>query len=151
MTVWLGKIEGDGRLNFGEYNAANIRDYGKKHAGTPIRLETAVNPVSSEMRGYYFGALMPFLRTLVPEWNSLSNDELHEVLKTAFNYFEAYNPLSGRRENFGQSIMSGDRQNKKAMEYIMRIGDWVTTNYQQSMPDPEIYKKFRDSAPTLDE
>lgn len=148
MTVWLGKTEGD-QINFGEHNARNIKDWCKKHPGAPVRLETAVNPVSQEMRGYYFGALLPFLRVLVPEWGILSNDELHEVLKKAFNFFDAYNPLSKRNERFGQPIMSNDRQNKKAMEYVMRIAEWVETNYQQTMPDPEQYKKFRDSAPSL--
>lgn len=149
MTVWTGKLEGDGKLNFGEHNAINIRKFGKEHPGTPVRLDTAVNPVSAEMRGYYFGAFLPFLRKLIPEWKDATNDELHEILKTEFNSFEAYNPFSKQKEKFGQSIMSNDRQNKKAMEFIMRIADWVSTNYQQTMPDPELYKKFRDSAPHL--
>jgi hypothetical protein len=103
------------------------------------------------MRGYYFGALLPFLRTLVPQWEDVSNDELHEILKKAFNFFEAYNPVSKRKERFGYSVMAGGKENKKAMEYIMRISDWVETNYQQTLPNSEDFKKWRDSGELKDE
>lgn len=150
MTAWIGKVEGTG-INFGDYNTAAMKEWCKKNPGAPVRLETALNPVSQEMRGYYFGPYMSWLRTLVPEWKELKGDELHEVLKKAFNYFEAWNPLTKRNERFGQSVMADDRRNKLAMEYLMRISDWAMENYGQSPPDPETYKKWRDSSPLAGE
>jgi len=63
------------------------------------------------MRGYMFGAVIPFLKRIVPDWQSLTNDQVHEILKKNFNYFEAFNPVTKRVERYGQSIMSKiDRQ-----------------------------------------
>lgn len=147
---WIGKVKGD-QIDFGEYNRNLIQKWCKEHPESVVRLETVINPVSAEMRGYYFGALIPFLKTLITEWISLTNDQIHEILKKQFNFFEGYNAVSKRKERFGQSIMSTDSQNRKAMEYIMRIGDWVSENYQQSLPDPEQFKKWRDSGILLNE
>ena len=141
--LWILKEEG-GQPRMTDWQKADIADYCKQHPKATFRLEPSKNPVSDEMRGYYYGAVLPFLRTLVPEWEKLSDDNLHEICKKNFNFFEAWNPITKRKERYGQSIMALDRQNQKAMEYLMRIADWVMENYAMSMPDPEDYKRFRD-------
>lgn len=146
--VWVLEQK-EKRLAMTDWQKADFTDYCKAHPGAIFRLEPQANPVSDNMRGYYYGAAMPFLRSLVPQWENIKDDELHEILKKAFNYFEAYNPVTKRNERYGMSVMSSDKQNKKAMEYMERIADWVLENYGQHMPSPEDYKEWRDSAKLL--
>ncbi len=138
-----------GGFDFGsDYNAARFREYMRLNEGKQVKIEAYANPVSDEMRGYMFGAVLPFLRQISPDaWAGMNDDQIYEVLKKNFNYFEAYNPLTKRKERFGQSVMNTSCKNVKAMEFIERIGDWVMENYGQSLPDPEEYKQWRDGAP----
>lgn len=140
----------EGGLDFGsEYNRIRFNQYLKDNPGKRVKIEKYENPVSDEMRGYMFGAVIPFLRQISPDtWTGMTDEQIYEILKKNFNYFEAYNPLTKRTERFGQSVMNTSCKNKKAMEFIQRIGDWVEENYNQTLPDPEEYKRFRDSAPT---
>lgn len=135
-----------GKLFFEPYNQIRLNDFAKKNEGKKFRLEMVKSRVSDEMRGYYFGAIIPFIKSIVGEWGKLSDDQIHEILKKNFNGFVAYNPLTKRNERYGQSVASNDKENTKMMEYVMRIADYVMENYAQNLPDPEEYKVFRDSA-----
>lgn len=142
--VWILNQLG-GRLAMTDYQKADFHDYCKKHPEVIFRLEPSSNPVSDNMRGYYYGAVLPFMRQLIPQWQDLADEELHEILKKAFNFFEAFNPVTKRKERYGMSVMAGDKQNRKAMDYLERIGNWVEENYDQRLPNPEEWKEFRDS------
>lgn len=147
-TLFEAKIV-NGGLDFGsDHNRIRFNQYLKDNPGKRVKIQKYENPVSDEMRGYMFGALIPFLRQISPDsWPAMDDDQIYEVLKKNFNYFEAYNPLTKRVERFGQSVMNTSCKNLKAMEFIERIGQWVEENYNQTLPDPEEYKRWRDSAP----
>jgi hypothetical protein len=123
------------------------RAYLDTHEGTRLVIEQEKSEVSDAMRGYMFGAVIPFLKRIVPDWQSLTNDQVHEILKKNFNYFEAFNPVTKRVERYGQSIMSKSTDNQAAMEFIQEIEGWVLENYAQHLPDPAKFKAWRDSAP----
>lgn len=141
--VWIVQQK-DGKTAMTDFQRADFHDYCKMHPKAVFRLEPSENPVSDEMRGYYYGAVQPMLKVLVPEWAELTSDELHEVLKKEFNFFEAWNSVTKRVERFGRSVMAEDRLNRKAIEFVSRIADWVETNYDQTLPNPEEWKRFRD-------
>lgn len=101
--------------------------------------------VSDELRGYYFAAVIPFIKSLNEgQWDHLSPDQIHEILKKDFNFFEAWNPLTNRVERYGQSVAARDRDYKQMLEYLKRIETWLEENYGQSLPDSESYRKFKD-------
>ncbi len=159
--IFLAKATPDGGLDFDwhkgkgpedGYNRRRFKDFLKKNPGTLIEIKPKANPVSDQMRGYVFGALIPFLRQIDERaWQGMDDEQIYEALKKNFNYFEAINPITKRKERFGQSVLNRSCKNVKAMEFTMRIGEWVMTNYQQTLPDPEEYKRWRDSAPELNE
>lgn len=117
------------------------------HEGAVLEISEPKKGVSGSMRGYLFGAVIPFLKRLVPEWEKLSNDEVYEVLKKAFNYFEAYNPVTKRVERYGQSAMASDVGREEGEAFLRDIGEWVTENYGRPLPDVEAYKRWIASAP----
>lgn len=132
-------------------HVAMFKDWLAKNEGKKIQISIAKNPVSDELRGYYFGCVIPFMKTLCKEWESLSNDELHEVLKKQFCFFEAWNSVTKRSERFGRPVMSSRSNTEKAGEFIENIRLYVSENYAQKLPDPNEYKSFINSAPTMDE
>jgi len=141
MTVFQAKSSGVGLDLGSDYNRARFKDWLKKNEGVPLRIETSLNPVSDNMRGYVFNALIPFMRGLDYGWNSIETDEdIYEVLKLQFNFKEITNPVTGERQRVGQSTLNKSCRNKLAMEFIMRIANYVMDNYGQSLPDPEEYK-----------
>ena len=121
------------------------------HEGAHIVISEEKLTVSDEMRGYMFGAVIPFLMRLVPDWAKLSNVYVYEILKKNFNYFEAFNPVTKRVERYGQSVMARTSGSEAGMEFIQEIEGWVLENYGQHLPDPEKFKAWRDSAPTKGE
>lgn len=150
---FLFKATPDGGMDFqSEYNRIRYKEFLKKNPGMLFEIKPRGNPVSDQMRGYMFGAVIPFLRQVDPNaWQSDDDEQVYEMLKKNFNYFEAYNPVTKRVERYGQSVMNRSMKNAKAMEFVMRIADWVMENYGQTLPDPEEYKRWRDSAPLLDD
>ena len=144
MTTFIVQIK-NGRIGFlSEYNKARFNDYLKENDNQKLQIKPVSPKVSDEARGYYWGAIIPFLKTINQSWKNLSNDQIHEILKCEFNGFEV-DYGNGVIKKYGQSIVNGDVDNKKFQNYILRIADWVMENYNQEMPDPEEYKKFRDS------
>lgn len=150
--IFIFKATKEGGMDFqSEYNRGRFKDALKENPGSLWELRQKANPVSDEMRGYVFGALIPFLRQVdAGAWQGITDDQVYESLKKNFNYFEAINPVTKRKERFGQSVLNKSLKNFKAMEFVMRIGEWVMTNYGQKLPDPEEYKRWRDDAPLLD-
>ena len=121
----------------------------KDNEGKQYRIEKVKNPVSEDLRAYYFGAVIPVIRTTCEKWEGLSSIEIHEIIKKMLFYFETYNPLTKRIERFGRSVMASDDWNNtaKAMQFLEIIRDYLV-NCGLEMPDSEEYKRARDSAPT---
>lgn len=140
-----------GKQDFGsEFNEARLRQYLKEHDGQLFGIVPKTAVVTDTMRGYCFGALIPFLRQIDRgAWAEMTDDQVYEMLKKQFNYFEAFNPFTKRKERYGQSIMSKSVANQKAKEFISRIDDWVTEQYDQTIPDAEEYKRFVRDNPQL--
>lgn len=131
------------------YGEQHFRQFLEKYDGRKIEIRLAKNPVSDDMRGWYYVAVLPTVKSLVPQWAELSNDDVHEILKKNFNYIEAYNPVTKRNERYGKSVMSGESNTALAMDYIEKLRQWCLENYATDLPDPDKFKAWRDSAPML--
>jgi hypothetical protein len=150
MQTFIAQATIKGGLQFkSDYHKASFSEWLKTIVGKDVRIELAKNPVSTEMRGYYFGAVIPIVRKTCKEWEKLTGDELHEVLKKQFCYFDAWNNITKRTERFGQPVMSERSTTQKAMIFLQDIAGYLA-ECGLTMPDPELYKKFRDSAPTIE-
>ena len=122
----------------------------RENEGQQYVIEKIKNPVSDSLRAYYFGAVLPVVRTTCEQWESLTSDELHEIIKKMLFYFETYNPLTKRIERFGRSVMRKDDWNNthKAMEFLEIIRQYLA-DCGLEMPDSEEYKRARDLSPEL--
>lgn len=150
-NVFIAKIKKE-RLELGsEAHRSMFVDFLRKNEGKEVRIELKKNPVSDAIRGWYFSAILPAIRSVVPEWKKLSDDEMHEVLKKQFEYFDAYNTLTKRVERFGRTVMSNESNTKRAMDFIEKIREYFSENYLLDIPDPSEFKKWRDSAPLKNE
>lgn len=144
------KATAEGGFEFqSEYHKHLVKERLKNTVGMVYKITPLDSPVSDEMRGYMFGAVIPFLRTLSAFPDTLTDEQVHEMLKKEFNFFEAIDPVTKRKERYGLSVMNKAMKNRDAMEFIERIANWVLENFNQTLPDPEEYKRWRDSAPTV--
>ena len=145
--VFIVKSNGEGLDFHSDTHKALFKQDLKENIGKTYRIERVDKSVSDELRGYYFGAIIPVIRSTCDEWKDLSGEEIHEIIKKMLFYFEAYNPLTNRVERFGRSVMSKDDFNNttKAMEFIDVLGDYLI-QCGRSLPNPEDYKRLRDSA-----
>lgn len=150
-NVFIQKIENGKPIFESDYGQAFFNTFCKKHEGRKIEIRLAKNPVSDEMRGWYWAAVLPTVKALVPQWAKLTNEEVHDILKKNFNYIEAWNPLTKRNERFGQSVMSGESNTALAMDYINKLRQWTLENYKTDLPDPAKFISWRDSAPLLNQ
>ncbi len=142
----------NGKPDFGsDFNEARFRQFLKEKEGEKFGIIPEDKIVSDEMRGYMFGAVIPFLRQISPQSWPASDDQVYEMLKKEFNYFEAIDPVTKRKERYGQSVMSKSCKSKKATEFIARIGEWVAEQYSQELPDSKEYLAWKDSAPLIGE
>lgn len=143
----------EGKPDFlSEYNRDRFRAELRKNDGKKYRITPVTPDVSEEKRGWYYGAIIPFMKELNPHWSDLTSDQLHEVLKQEFNGFEARG-IDGEWKKYGMSAVAGDVRTEIFDNYILRISEWVKENYGgMTLPDPEHWKKhFRDSAITKEE
>jgi len=147
MTAFIFTAR-DSKPDFGsDYNRSRFIEELKSNEGKQYRIEKAKNPVTNEMRGYYFGAVLPVVRKTCIEWKHLTSDELHEVLKTEFAFFEAWSIKDQTTKRYATNVMSDKSSTQKAIQYLQDISDYLA-QCGLTMPDPEEYKRFRDSAPT---
>lgn len=150
-NIWIATSTGVGLDMGGDTNKALFQQDLKENIGKKYRIERVQKTVSDELRRYYFGAVLPLVRTTCDEWKDLPSEELHEVVKKMLFYFEAYNPMTKRVERFGRSVMKKDDFNntQKAMQFLDVIGDYIV-QCGLEMPNPEEYKTWRDNAPLKD-
>lgn len=146
MTNFLLKIKNGKPSHGSEHNQARFYEFCRNHEGKWLRVELNKNPVSDGVRGYYFGAVLQTVRSVVPEWASLSNDDLHEILKKMFNYFDFFNPITKRTERVGRSAMSDESNTARAMDFVEKIRLWLAEDYLTELPSPDEHKKLLDNA-----
>lgn len=137
----------DGKITMGAAVRKVFQEWLVEIDGQQIQIELFKRTVSEGQRGYLFGAVIPLLKRLVPAWAALDNDQVYEILKKNFNSFEAFNPLTQRIERYGQSVMAAGNDAETASAFIQEIGEWVQENYGRPLPDPEKYKRWKDSGP----
>ena len=149
--VWNAKII-NGKVAFSEFVQANFNEWKKVNEGKEIQIKPCKKPVSEDLREFYFAAVIPVVRSTCQEWLKLNGDELHQVLKKMFNFFETYNPVTKRTERFGKPTMSNNEwtNTSSAMEYLMKIQEYLT-DCGLEMPNPEDYKEIRDSGRLINE
>lgn len=142
--VWTAKVE-HGEPKMSEYSRIDFKEWCKEHEGTTVRIEPAKKPVSSEMRAYYFAAVLPVVRSTCDEWKDLNQIQMHEVIKKMFFYFEAWNPKTARTERFGRSVMSDTEWNNtyKAGQFLEVLAGYLS-QCGLEMPSSEEYKAIRD-------
>ena len=141
----------NGEMEFStQFSKALFKQNLKDNEGKQYSIEKVKNPVSDALRAYYFGAVIPVIRSTCDKWENLSSIEIHEIIKKMLFYFETYNPLTKRIERFGRSVMSSDDWNNtaKAMEFLEIIRQYLS-ECGLDMPDSEEYKRYRDSAPLI--
>lgn len=148
--VFLATATKEASLKFkGEDHQASFRQFLKDHAGEEVRISLADKAVSEEMRGYYFGAVLPVVRKTCKEWEKLTGDELHAVLKKEHSFFEAWSNKNKRMERFAKEVFSAD-ENETAKKFMQDISDYLT-DCGIEMPDNESYKRWKNSAPLKEE
>jgi hypothetical protein len=147
--VWLATIRNK-KVSMEDYVERSFHDWCYENEGKQVRITPQKKPVSIDMRNFYFGAVIPVVRSTCEEWKNLNSIEMHEIIKKMFFYFESYNPLTKRTERFGKSVMSDSEWNNtaKAMEFLMVIAEYLA-DCGLMMPNPEEYKEMRDSAPLI--
>lgn len=135
-----------------DYNKDRFKDELIKNDGKKYRITPITPDVSDEKRGWYWSAIVPFVKEINPAWSSLTNDQVHEILKQEFNGFEAEG-VNGKVKKFGMSAVASNVKSEIFDNYILRIAEWVKENYGgMTLPDPEHYKKHsRDSGQMINE
>ena len=123
----------------------------KRNDGKKVRITLEKNKVSEELRGWYFASIIPTVRSAVPEWKNLTDDEMHNVLKKNFEYFDIFNVVTKRIERFARTVMSNESTTERAMAFIDKIREYFRDNYKMELPSPIEFKKRRDDAPLKNE
>lgn len=149
--VFLAKASQDGGIEFeSDYTRAHFKQWLKDHPVHPLRIDTP-KKVSKNLRGYYYAAVIPTVKFTIPQWEHLTSEEIHNILKKQFAYFEAWNDITKRTERFSHTVMSDESNTKRAMEFIETIGKWLGEDYHIELPDPSTFTNYRDSAPMISE
>jgi hypothetical protein len=145
--MFVFKATPDGGLDAGsDYNKARFKEWLKKHAGLRVRIELD-EPESNKLRRYFEGAVVPEVCQHW-EWCDPSKpDDLvacRELLKAEFNGRWLPTPSGGMRK-----VALSTKTQKVLRPFVNRVTDWMA---EQGMPvpNPELYKKFRDSAMLAD-
>ncbi len=149
--VFIAQATERGTLKFkSDFHTASFTEWLKERPNRDVRITDDDSSVSDNMRGYYFGAVLPEVRKTCDKWKDLTGDELHEVLKKEYAYFEAWSQKNKRIERFSKKVMSDDKDNETAKQFLMDISDYLA-QCGKTMPDPKKYKEFINSAPLKNE
>lgn len=153
MATFLFKAK-SGEMEFiSPYAEALFNQNLKENEGKQYRIEKVKKPVSADLRSYYFGAVIPEIRSTCDAWKDLTGAEIHEIVKKMLFYFETWNPKTNRTERFGRSVMSDSDWNNttKAMQFLEVVREYLE-GCGHEMPDSEEYKRvFKNSALTHEE
>lgn len=146
MKIFIAKIIKKTLIFKSDFHRSLFGDFLKENEGKDVRIELTKNSVSDNLRGYYFGAIIPSIQAVIPEWKEMNGDDVHEILKKMFNYFECFNPVTKRVERFGRSAMGIESNTERASDFIEKIRVWFAEDYKMDLPSSDEYKKIRDLA-----
>lgn len=142
-TVFWGQSdpEGTGALSLGsDYNRARFKDFLKKHPGIRLKIDP-YTPESRKQRGFFEGAIVPFVTFFQDNLDYNDTDDLKRVrhwLKTEFN--GGFLVIGGKSIKVPKS--SKGELNRGLLERIM---DWCgEQGYPVDLLNPEDYKDWRD-------
>lgn len=132
-------IAQNGRLNMNEYTKKAFTDFIRENEGMRVEINPLL-PESQKMRGYFEGAVVPFITFHQERMNHRDHKDLHKVrewLKTEFNGDVVV--LGGKTHRVTKStknLLKG---------FLERVLDWmVEQGYQTELLNPEDYKRWRD-------
>ncbi len=97
MVAFLAKLKKDNIFFFdfgSDFNFSRFKQFVKDNDGKNVRIELAKKAVSDELRGYYYAVVVPTARATILEWQHYSDEKTHEMLKTVFNGFKFFNPVT---------------------------------------------------------
>ena len=149
-VVSITKVK-DGKPVHDDYNIRSVLGFCRSREGKEIRItyEDYSGNISDEKRRYYEGALIPVLT----HWQNkerkhlglppYAREDLREIVKKEFNG-KMITKNNGQTEKLAQSTTL--LSNAGFGRFIDRITQWMEEQ-QIPVPDPEEYKKWRDSAP----
>jgi len=130
-------------FNFGSgYRQAQIREFLKRHEGKEVTL-TITEENSVRLRRFFEGAVVKyvFYQHMIPEWKNFK--DCREALKLEFNRKYAIG-VDGQRKEYAGSTKEMTKQEFR--EFVDKITTWMMQNGYE-VPDPEEFKRWRDSAP----
>lgn len=127
------------------YNKALFNEWLKDNEGHKVEIKRVSSKVSDNRRGWYFGAIIPFMKQLVGAWSNLSDEQVHEILKTEFNGFTIKDKYGNDRK-YPLPVANRDVDTEQFDNYILRISEWVRSNYELELPNPEEFKDLMDKA-----
>ena len=134
----------DKGLKFGsDYHRALFLDFSQKNQGRQVRIKLAKGGVSDNRRGWMFGAIIPFLKTLVSDWKDRPEEEVYSIIKTEFGGFFAEG-IDGKVKKYAGTLSSREADSERFDNAILLLAEWVRNNYGMELPDPEEYKKKLD-------
>lgn len=141
MTVFNAQSV-NGQLSLGsEYNKARFTSFLKENNGMRLKIEP-LTPESTKQRGYFEGAIVPFVTFFQEGYNYEDSEDLRRVrewLKLEFNG-EQVN-IMGKLEKVAKSTKG--ELNKGFLDRIM---DWlVEQGYPVEVLEPNKYKHWRDT------
>ena len=145
MKSWIATIKNKG-LHFAPTTRNIFIDYLSEHEGDMLEItaKKIKKTVSKELRGFYFGSWLPFIKNLDEHLKQYSIDDLHDFLSDEFHGQNIYNPISKKESRISKSIMSNTVKTTEAFLYMEKIRLWVAENYAQELPDAQEFKSKRD-------
>lgn len=105
------------------------------------------NAPSTELRGFFHGAIIPFVYYQHPHSGWATFDDCYRAVMIEFR------PLRTRTLKSGWCV-EGDSSSGKSKAWFQRLVDDVLAwmgEQAMELPDAESWKSFRDSAPTPDQ
>lgn len=152
-NVFIVQVDNGGLKFNSDYHKAMFKEYLKANNGMRLKI-TPDEQIPNNMRGYFEGGIVPFfaLQHFVIDkdngkWCTMPLREARECLKREFNptYFR---DLSGETVKQGETTASLNK--KEFGSFIERCTDYFQQNGYE-IPDNEEYKRWRDSAPEINE
>lgn len=132
-------IAKNGRLNMNEYTRKAFLDFLSENEDMRLEIR-ALLPESQKMRGYFEGAIVPFITFFQEGLNHRDYKDLKNVrewLKIEFN--GDFLAVGGKTHKITKST----KTNLK--EFIEKLMDWMgEQGYPIELLNPEDYKKWRD-------
>jgi hypothetical protein len=145
MTRFIAQIKNKGMV-FAPQVRNMFIDHLKENDGDYLEIipRKKKATVSDKLRGFYWGAWLPFIKNLDEHLKTYSCDDLHEFLKYEFNGTDVYNPITKQETRIVKSIMSNKILTQQAFIYMEKIRRWVAEQYALEMPNAQEYKTLRD-------